>query len=654
MAAMLCNSGLHAAESTPSLAYVSDEIVVKSTRSREPKKKLTSNVTVIDKEDIASSPAKDLSELLAEQSVGYIHKYPGVTTAVGIRGFRTDEHGNDLLGRVLILLDGRRIGSGNISQIALENVERIEIIRGPASVQYGAAALGGIVNVITRKGYGSPSLSLEQKVGSNEYIQSIVTTVGKLGDFDFSGSISIADSGEYQTGSGTIFRNTDYNDLTRGSINLGYEFLPGHRIGLIYNHYESKDTGSPGYLSQNDLDDRLNSMNRSVDLSYEGGSSDDRFRWIARYYTGRDSYTEIDPVASNPGYLGAGWDDGLPYNRNTDYRGVQAQLTFRYEGLRITGGADWLNYDLDSIYTPTSSSYENPSVFLLASYVLFDDHVSLSGGLRYDDYKVALGDGLGGSRNADNVAANFGMAWKCNDHLKFRVNYAEGFKMQEAEQLAADYISSGITVKGNAALKPESSKSYEAGMDVVLGNLNSSLTVFKTDFSDKIQSSSSGSTKTWLNLGGASITGIETELSMNIPSGDESRLFSPYLNVVYLTDYSDDGTGEKLLLTPEWSSTVGMRVRDDSGFSGSFSIAYTGKTRVQVWEDWSGDIVTKGGFPVANLMLARKFTLGTQKGNPTSMTLSAEVNNLFDRNYEYVRGYSMPGRSLIVGLRLDI
>jgi len=252
MAGLLCSRGAFAEEQHNT--FLGEEVVITSSRTKELKANVTSNITVIDKDEISQSSAKDLSELLAEQSVGHIQKYPGALTTVGIRGFRSDAHGVDLNGKVVILLDGRRVGTGNVSQIALENVERIEIIRGPAAVQYGSAAIGGIVNVITLRGSGDPSFSLEQKYGTYEFNQSIAKASGQVGKVDYSGSFSTADKGDYTTGGGSKYYNTAYDDVRRGSINLGYELAQGHRFGLIYNHYETGKVGSPNYLVTNDLD----------------------------------------------------------------------------------------------------------------------------------------------------------------------------------------------------------------------------------------------------------------------------------------------------------------------------------------------------------------------------------------------------------------
>ena len=91
-----------------------EELVVTAGRVEEKKKEITSNITVIDEAEIKISSAMNLGDLLAEKGIGTIKKYPGALTAIGIRGLRTETHGNDLMGRVLVLLNGHRAATGNL------------------------------------------------------------------------------------------------------------------------------------------------------------------------------------------------------------------------------------------------------------------------------------------------------------------------------------------------------------------------------------------------------------------------------------------------------------------------------------------------------------------------------------------------------------
>jgi vitamin B12 transporter len=641
MAAMLASPTLHAEETL--LAYAGNEIVVTSSRVQQPKKELTSNITIITKEEIRESSANDLSELLAEKNLGHVQKYPGTLTSVVIRGFRTETHGNDLMGKVLVLLDGRRAGTGNLAKIMTANVERIEIIRGPAAVQYGSAAIGGVINVITAKGSGAPSASIEQELGSNDFSKTEATIQGKSGRFDYSGSISKSDSGSYKTGKGDIYQNTGYQDQKMASLNVGYEIADGHRIGMIVHSFDVDKAGLPSYFSSPDLDAYTVQNNHSVDFRYDGATSSRNVSWMARYFTGEDKYRYVDPSSA------------YESTKNVDQQGAQAQVTWQPGALRLTTGFDWLKYEVDSTLTPSWATYENPAGFLLGKYGLFDERLILTAGVRYDDYRVKMKASEGTSRSKDNFAHQAGVAWQASDALKLRGSFAEGFRMPSERELAANITRWGTTYIGNPDLKPESSDTWEVGMDLAWKGFNASLTWFSTDYKDMIQTEAiATSTYTYRNIGSATVSGIEAELSKVFKLDGSSWTLEPYAGYTHLLKYSDNTSGDDLLFTPQWNASTGLKVRDGRGFNGAFNLAYSGKTLVQNYETGSGEVVPKGGFAVANLSASRKFPFGDKGITGPGITVKAEINNLFDRDYQYVKGYPMPGRTFVFGLKADI
>ena len=667
LAVGLLATGVVKAEETSdngvAISHTGNEIVVTAGRLEELKKDVTTNVTVITRKQIEDSPAQDLGELLAEQSIGHIQKYPGALTSVGIRGFRSDSHGNDLRGKILILIDGRRAGTGNLAKLMTDNVEKIEIIRGPGAVQYGSAAIGGVVNVITRKGEGRPTFFAGQEIGTFEYKKTMAGVAGRLGNFDFSATGSIADMGDYKTGEGDKYYNTGYDDDIRGSVNLGYEFYPGNRIGLTYTHFELDRSGNPDQLVNNDLDDYKKTSNRSIDFNYTGRSADERFAWMARYFVGEDKDAWYDPVDSNPTF----WDDGIPFKKNTDQQGAQAQASYTGKQFTFTAGVDWLNYDLEqNQYTPLQSSYDDMGYFALAKGLLFDERLVLTAGVRFDDYKVDYkrDDATPEtSQDSDSFVKSFGIAYHASDNVKLRASYGEGFQIPQAEELAADYyVTNWMGTKhyiGNPDLDPEKSRTIDGGIEVNVDGFSSSFTVFSTDYKDFIQRVEIGPDEiSWVNQDKATVTGFEGELSYVFPVEISCcKIFiEPYASGTYLTDYTakyDDGSPDEVIkYIPEWNLSTGIRVRDERGFSGMFNLAYFGKTEVQDWSTWPATDVTKGSFYVASMSLAKKFNLGDT--GATAVTVKGSVENLFDRNYEYVLGYPMPGRLYTLGLRVDI
>ena len=643
---------LFAAESEQTTAL--DEMVVTAGRTEEAKRDVTVNIMVIDQQEIEMSTALDLGQLLADNSIGHIQRYPGALTTFGIRGFRGESHGNDLMGHVLLLLNGRRAGTGNVAHMPTENIEKIEIIRGPSSVQYGSAAIGGLINVITKQGQKDPSLFVGGKLGSFGYEEVSAGVSGKIKNFDLSvfGKRSMKD--DYDTADDEAYDNTGTGEKETVSVNMGYEFMPDNRIGTIYTLSDTDKAGSPSYLSQNDPDNHTNQRLESFDFVYDGQTSDATLSWKAKYFTGKEEYMYSDPTS---GYVS---------ERDTDQEGAQAQLTWHPGAYQMTTGIDWVNYDIDPSSGTATNEYDNPAYFLLGKVWLLEEQLILSGGMRYDEYEVDYNQNQGGTEKDENISPSFGVAFLPVDSLKFRINYSEGFKMPDAQQLAANYTTSpviwggmtfpGTTYLGNPSLDPEKSKNYEVGVDYAESGYNASLTWFYTDFEDKIiVYSPTFTSKSWKNLGDATVSGFEGDFSCDLGAifdlGWELR---PYANFVYLTEYEDEETNEDLKYTSDLQATYGISVSNYDDVSADLNFAYTGEQKYDDWPNMNWATMTEpevkktGGYTTANLSIKKRLVSFDDLGQ---LDLTTEIRNLLNTDYEHVAGYPAPGRSFYAGVK---
>ncbi len=607
-------------------------------RVKEKKREVTSNITIIDEEEIKASSARDLGDLLAEKGIGHIKKYPGALTSIGIRGFSTETHGN----RVMILLNGRRAGTGNAAKIMTKNIERIEIIKGPASAQYGSAAMGGVVNVITRQGRDKTTAFVEGMLGSWDYEEKSVGLSGKVKGFDFSGSFTNQKMDDYDTANGDRYHNTGYDRKENTSLNLGYEFLPGNCIGAIYTNFDADNIGNSGKLSRNDLDNYKDTSNESIDLVYDGRTKDGLFSWMVGYSEGEDRNEWFYLPGSRTS------------KRKTNHQGTQAQVSYNQEYLLLTAGFDWVNYEIDMNSSPEKTEYDNPAGFILAKTRLFNERLIITGGLRYDDYEVEIKKPKGRGKDDDNISPKVGVAYLLTDYLKLRANYGEAFRMPGPGEIAYDMFGGTKHYLGNPDLDPEKSETYEAGVDLFYGSLSSSLTYFYTNFDDKIVTvDKPGNITTWGNIGGATIQGLEGQFSYDI-----GALFSwdfevkPYINFAYLTQYEDDETDRDLEDVNKCNVSWGITASDLKGFSANLNLAYAGKQKIKDYESgiYPYPVIETGGFTVANLTISKRIFDFNEYGG---ITLRGEVQNLFDKDYEYAQGYPMPGRSFFLGLRYD-
>jgi len=220
---ILCATSLFAEERSASL----EEIVVTATKVEEPKKDVPASVQIITQEDIKNSTAKDAGDLISEASIGHVHKYPGALTArIELRGLTTDLF-SDLKSRVLVLINGHRAGTVNLAKIPAEDIERIEIVKGPASVLYGSSAMGGVINIITKEGKEGFHGSVGGEIGSWKYWKGFAELSGKKGLFDFYLTASRSASDDYDAKDYGKIENTGYNDETV-SASLGYRFFDKH------------------------------------------------------------------------------------------------------------------------------------------------------------------------------------------------------------------------------------------------------------------------------------------------------------------------------------------------------------------------------------------------------------------------------------------
>jgi vitamin B12 transporter len=621
--------------------YQMEQMVVTANRIKEKREDVITNVSIVEAEQIEQSPAQDLGGLLLEEGFSII-EYPNSKISVGIRGFRSDTLGNDLTGHVLILINGRRAGTGNLAEIPLDNVARVEIIRGPGSVQYGSAAMGGVVNVITKQGQGKPSVSLEQTLGSWNYRKTGIQASTAMKAFDLSCSASVDSQDDYSTADGDTYYNTGYDFKQRISVNAGWAFLPGNRIGLTYTGYAADDVGSPSYLSQNDRDDHVDNSLDTYDISLTGQNASGFLQWTLRYFAGKEETRN---------YVPENFGDSPGYTRDTDQRGGQAQVTAAVDHAHLTAGFDWVYYAVEDTYSTGDNTYNNPAGFLLAKLKVLDERLIISAGGRYDAYEVK--DDESNSTDDANWSSSLGTAYKIIKGVNLRANYAEAFRMPTAEELYMfdDYSAWGFGVwSGNPDLKPETSSTYEVGLDISRGPLSTSVTYFYTVFDDYIQRGVeiSPGVHSYQNVDGATISGIEGSFAMDLSAiFDWDRELKPYASFTYLSQYTDAENDTDLLYVPQWSASYGVEFADPApSLTARLNFTYVSEQDINDYEE-TGD-TTLDAYMVADLTISKELLSFDRYGR---ILLNADITNLFNADYAVVQGYPSPGRTFFVGLK---
>jgi len=625
-----------------------DKMVVTAGRIEEKAKNVTQAMTVISREEIEKNQYQDMGGLLRNHGL-QVDSFPPNSSfsQLSMRGVRTSGMGtHGLDGQILLLVDGRRVGTDNISMIPLVNVERIEIVRGPAAVQYGTSAIGGVINVITRRGTKTPSVMAEAGIGSWDTYKTQASAAWAKGPFDFSGGVSYLKSNDYKYGDNKKFHNTDVNYNVGYNLNLGLNFLDEHRIGVTMMGVRADEAGSPGYYDdiKNEYTDHAT---YSFDLNYEGGYKDAGLSWKTRYFNGKNNYLSDERFnAGGPQY----------FKSNTDYQGAQGQASFTKGFLTLTGGVDWNNYDVrfwGAYYSPHEhSEYDNIGYFALAKLAFLDDRLILSGGLRYDEYTLKV---QGEEQDLYKATPSAGAAFHATDWLTFRTNYGESYRIPQAIELVG--FKGMYTYVGNPDLKPEKGKTIDAGFEINHKALNLGMTYFRTNYKRKITATYDPATwdAMYINQEGKTkLRGIEASASYDIGEAmDWDFMLRPYVNLTRMLKYRHNSNGKARNIS-DLDLAYGLNFAHPKiGLDVDLRFTYYGKQDIQDWNynsKTSGQIVEIGGRTIVDLFVTQTIKEWDDAGK---LSLKAEIRNIADDKYATIKDYPMPGRSFYLGLRYD-
>ena len=661
-----------------------DTVVVTATRSEEKLREVTSNVTVITEETIKKSSASDVRQLLRQNG---IEVGSGSTTVgaqqVVLRGMRTtwEQGTGDLTSGTLILLNGRRIGGPSPEFIGLANVERIEIIRGPAAVQYGPSAMSGVVNIITKRGGEKPEIRAEAGAGSNDLERLKLAASGQAGDgrVDFSFGAGQQYQGDYKTGEGWVWEHGRDGNKQGINADVGLKLEDGHRLGV--NYYYS---GVLGAAFPNNQSSPFNPGVKPADtgyyeadtklyntaITYDGTTDEKDWSWQGRGSFGRYHYDQQAKTS---------YPSKSKYT--TDIKNLTGLLGYDAGGLfALSGGLDYYGYEMDNVViasygnSRTAPEYTDVGTFLSGKLRFFENSLIFSAGGRYDSYEVERGTTLNNeSRSETNFSPSVGLAYLPVDWLKLRTNLSRGFRMPTASQLYANYG----TAYANPDLKPEKSKTWEVGADTSWEFLNAGLTYFHSKYVDKIQGIPTGlswpaPSTTNINLTGATIAGYELALSADLGQAlHKDWTLRPYVNLTYLStlrneDYASypsnywsvpgqqaKGFDDTFPFVSKMTMSYGLDfVEPNIDLLFNVNASYGGE---QLSADWTQDTSTP---PYGKMM---HHTPGTVVGmmveqgiwqfpDAGKLKLRAEVNNLFDADYRSGSTYPGPGRNFYVGL----
>jgi len=569
-------------------------VVVTATRTEQPADEVISSVDVIGGGELLRLPAADLGEALRLRAGIEVARLggPGQQTSVFVRGTESNH--------VLVLVDGLRInpgtiGSASIQNIAPEQVERVEIVKGPRSALYGSDAIGGVINVITKKGAANGA-SLQ--AGYGRYGTRTASLAAGIGDERADASIGVSwiDSDGFPTRSGDDadrgYENLSVNGVVRAAVG-------GVELGLRAWHAEGTSEYSDFFVTPVDQD----------------------FENYAYAATAGFSPTEKWSSALMVGHA----LDDLTQNQSPDFVRTE-RLTVDWQndfalGERhtLTAGLLWQDEgaDAESFGLPYSSSTATSQFYLQDQATIGAQRFVVAGA--YTDHETFGGHATWNAELARAIGE------------RAEISFAAGTAFRAPD--ATDLYGFG----GNPGLEPEESESLEASWRQRIGERQSfSLTLFRTEIDGLIEfvvtdpDTFEGENR---NVDRARIEGAEAEWRYD---GED---WSARAGAT-LQDARDTATDLRLLRRARENFTLAL-ARRLRGHEFAVDLLYAGERR-----DF--------GFP-ADISLPAYWlaNLSARVALPGRWTMLARMENLFDEDYELASGFNTMGRSLFVSLRRD-
>ncbi len=575
-----------------------DPVVVTANRTPQKLSEVPSSITIITEEDIVNSGSTTIAEVL-QLEVGTLVVNNGPLGSVASLSIRGSE-----AAQVLVLIDGIRLNSAQHGQfdlgqlpIALEQIERIEILRGPASNVYGANALGGVVQIITKKPEDQPLTSLSWKESRWDTRQLSLTTARKIGALSFRLGVSDDSSDGY--------RDNSELDQNRFDASVGVD-LPGDYKLDISGYYLDKEAGVPGATSYPSLSAYQTDKNSFAAVVLQGPAGQSNLKIQGTYQRQHNNY--VDPDAWVPTD-----DSHIITTRSLE---IQDDLTLGSGEILI--GGEFRKDQLDST-TAGDQDQDQVAVFGEISYPI-TDRLKTTLGLRYDDH----------SDFDSQVSPRLAMLLKLSSSTNLRGSIAGAFR---APTLNDRYWPEDAYTRGNEDLTPETAVEYELALDHNFNQTDRlSVSVFLREVEDLIDWAPDDSF-VWqpTNLNDAEIYGT-----------DISATYQPVRFITWKNNYTylhavNETTDEYINTKPRHQ------------FKASVDLGPWAKTRLRAQGQYVKFYKKPGretnSYATFDVILKRPFSFSY-----CDFEGSLGVKNLLDRDYEINEGYPMPGRAVFASL----
>ncbi|GEM_PF-1492824 len=633
-------------------------------------------MTVFTEEEIKSMGARDLIDVLNLVPVITLQTKPGAYT-INLRGISTIDSE-----KILFMVDGHTVnveltgGAGfHFIDMPIENIKKVEVMRGTGSSLYGANAFVGLINVVTKKAEDIDGVSFATRHGSFDSHRYYLEAGKKIReDFNVWANVNY-----YNTDGEKIFVETDSLNKNPKSPNAKISNAPGYNsemnertdlnLGAEIGHFTFKgiliDKKTGAYFNAGGaLSDDTNTDRKYMSgiLTYKDSFFDENINIKSDLYLNKLDYN-TDLYLSPPGFINAQKQKFLLGRRSQqraylEEYGFDTQLDTSIKKHDITFGfeaknsalhdvAHWSNYcqglPLEGFHdTSKNNNWILPAdrffygIFMQDQYALTDD-LTLYAGIRYDNYD----DSSNG-----NVSPNLSLVYKFFENWRAKLIYGEAFRAPNFADLYK--LPAGAPRVGNSDVKPEKAVTYQAGIEWDASErFNAGLYAFRNKYKDMISEIFNPATQYFeaQNTGEIQTKGIELTFHFHpIKNKPQDSIF---LNFSY-TD-TEDEFGEEFPAAPKWLVSGGLDWEIIKKLAFNINFNYIGDSKTSITdsrEEFSS-------WWLANMSLTAKDMFGYFKG----MDLRSSVYNLFDQDYSfpditnsYPDNYNRPGISAEIGV----
>ena len=598
------------------------EVVVTGTRTPKLLKDVPILTRVITADDIQKVNATHIGDLLQEELPGIEFSYSmNQQVSLNMQGFG----GNS----VLFLIDGERIAGETLdnidySRLNLDNVERIEIVKGAVSSLYGSNAVGGVVNLISKAPKKAWTTNLNSFWGAHNeqrYGGSIGVNKGMFNNvfnvqYHETGAIDLKNEGAYDK----IFGNKSWNFKER----------------LIFTPFKDlKFTGKAGYFfrerdSKPDMKERYRGFNGGLKGNYHFLDNND----VELSYT-FDQYDKSDYALATKLDI-------------RDYSNVQhvfhALYNHSFNKNILTVGADFMHDYLMSYQFTDRGSHKQNTTDVFGQ---FDWHVTdqfnVITGLRYDGFSEA---------DVNHVSPSLGLMYKVNNHCTLRGSYAGGFRAPTLKEMYMSFNMANIfMIYGNPDLKPESSHNFSVSAEYLKSNYNVTVNGFYNLVDNRITTAWNKAMDgmVYTNMAKLQVAGAEANASARYACGISTRLSYSYTHEhikkgqPLLSSTRPHAITAKLEYDKDWKN-YGFNISLNGRFLSKLTTdEYTSSNSYEETEE-----VKYPGYTMWKLNLTQRVWKG--------INVTFIVDNLFNYvpDYYYSNSPSTTGTTISAGLSIDL